>query len=126
MTSLAQRVSQGRMAHHAGNAAEDIVARHYEMRGFHVAERRWRGIGGEIDLSVQNPDGAVFVEVKKSRSFDAAVRHLGQRQRNRILVSAAEYLGTLPTGALTEARFDVALVDGRGAVQVLENAFGES
>ena len=126
MTSLAQRASQGRMAQHAGSAAEDTAARHYEMRGLHVAERRWRSVGGEIDLIVQNPDGVVFVEVKKRRSFDAAARHLGQRQRNRIFVSAAEYLGTLRTGALTEARFDVALVDGGGAVQILENAFGES
>ncbi|WP_195819603.1 YraN family protein [Roseobacter sp. MH60115] len=126
MTSLAQPVSRGQMAHHAGSAAETAVARHYEMLGFQVVDQRWRGEGGEIDLIVQDPDRVVFVEVKQSRSFAAAALRLGKRQRARIFASAAEYLGKLPNGSLTEARFDVALVNGIGEVQILENAFGES
>lgn len=126
MASLTQRASRGQMAHHAGSAAEIAVARHYEALGFRVTEQRWRGAGGEIDLIVEDPDQVVFVEVKQSRSFEAAALRLSQRQRARIFASAAEYLGTLPTGSLTEARFDVALVNGIGEVQILENAFGES
>ncbi|WP_299828977.1 YraN family protein [uncultured Roseobacter sp.] len=126
MFSPTQRASRGEMAHHAGAAAESAVARHYEALGFRVAEKRWRGAGGEIDLIVQDPDQVIFVEVKQSRSFEAAALRITQRQRARIFASAAEYLGTLPMGSLTEARFDAALVNGMGEVQILENAFGES
>ncbi|WP_300010238.1 YraN family protein [uncultured Roseobacter sp.] len=126
MSLLAQPVSRGQMAHHAGSAAEITVARHYETLGFRVAEKRWRGEGGEIDLIMETPDQVVFVEVKQSRSFEAAALRISQRQRMRIFAAAAEYLGTLPNGSLTEARFDVALVNGLGEVQILENAFGES
>lgn len=126
MASHTQRASRGQMAHHAGSAAETSVARHYETLGFRVAEQRWRGTGGEIDLIMECPDQVVFVEVKQSRSFEAAALRLTQRQRARIFASAAEYLGTLPMGSLTEARFDAALVNGIGEVKILENAFGES
>ena len=40
-----------------------------------------------------------------------------------LFATAEEYLGTLPSGNLTDVRFDVALVDGHGQVSVLENAF---
>jgi putative endonuclease len=41
----------------------------------------------------------------------------------RIYAAAAEFLAGEPNGALTPARFDVALVDGFGRIEVLENAF---
>lgn len=124
MTIAGQRAAKGQMAHHAGSAAENTVARHYRSLGFDVVAERWRGAGGEIDLVAQNPHCVVFVEVKKSRSFEAAALRLSPRQMARIYASAEEYLGNLPAGSLTEARFDVALVDGAGAVRVIENAFG--
>ena len=42
----------------------------------------------------------------------------------RLYASGEEYLGQMPKGSLTEVRFDVALVNGRGEVHVIENAFG--
>lgn len=124
MTVARQRMAQGQMAHHAGTAAEAAVARHYQSLGFDVVAERWRGAGGEIDLIVQNADRVVFVEVKKSKSFDAAARSLSPKQMARIYATAEEYLGCLPTGSLTEARFDVALMDSSGAVRIIANAFG--
>ena len=41
----------------------------------------------------------------------------------RIYAAAEEFLGGEPTGQLTESRFDVALVDAMGRIEVLENAF---
>ncbi|WP_299966668.1 YraN family protein [uncultured Roseobacter sp.] len=124
MTVSLQRQSRGQQAHAAGVAAEEIVARQYQAKGCGVLETRWRGPGGEIDLIVQDGPYVVFVEVKKSRSFDAAAVRLGPRQIERLCASAAAYLGTLPAGSLTEARFDVALVNGSGMVRILPNAFG--
>ncbi|SNT18745.1 YraN family protein [Tropicimonas sediminicola] len=114
----------GSVSYHAGLAAEDIVERHYAGTGLPVVERRWRGRGGEIDLIVRDGDGLIFVEVKKARDFARAVERVTPRQMERIVASASEYIGRMPNGQLTEMRFDVALVDGRGGLRVLENAFG--
>lgn len=121
---LDARTQRGAMGHHAGAAAEGIVARDYARRGARVVHRRWRGAGGEIDLIARDGDRVVFIEVKHSRGrLDAALR-LGRRQMNRICDSAACFLAGEPRGQLTEVRFDLALVDGRGELRVIENAFG--
>lgn len=100
------------------------MERAYLRTGARVRSRRWRGAGGEIDLILESDDGLIFVEVKKSRTRDRAAARLGTRQMGRIYASASEYLAQEPSGQLTPARFDVALVDGRGAVEIIENAFG--
>ena len=41
----------------------------------------------------------------------------------RIYASAADFLSGEPDGQLTPSRFDVALVDGTGRIEILENAF---
>ncbi|WP_187428949.1 hypothetical protein ROLI_036170 [Roseobacter fucihabitans] len=125
MTQVAQRALKGQTSYHAGAASEEAVARDYERRGYGLLQERWRGQGGEIDLILQNGDGFVFVEVKHARHFAGAALRIGPRQIQRIYASAEEFLGTQPLGALSEARFDVALVDGQGDIQIIENAFGE-
>jgi len=114
------------MAFHAGLAAEGRIAQDYERRGFRVARQRWRGKRGEIDLIVQDGDGLIFIEVKQSRSFDRAAHRLSAAQMRRIYASAEEFLGTQPLGSLTDVRFDVALVNGHGETQIIENAFGHA
>ena len=118
------RQARGQIGYHAGQAAELCVAQDYERRGYPLLHRRWRGAAGEIDLIFADGAGLIFVEVKKSRSFARAAERLSSAQMVRIYGSAAEFLGTQPRGQLTEARFDVALVDAVGTVQVIENAFG--
>ena len=107
--------------YHAGLAAEDTVARDYCARGYQETNRRWRGMGGEIDLIFSDGDTVVFVEVKKSRTHRRAVERLGPKQIARLCLAAEEFLGTCPNGSLTDARFDVALVDGTGQVKVIVN-----
>jgi len=123
---MATRSVQGSVSYHAGQAAEMQVATAYERRGFSIAHRRWRGTGGEIDLIARNADGVVFIEVKKSTSFDRAAARISRRQMDRICASAAQFLESEPLGQLTNARFDAALVDASGAVQIIENAFGQA
>ena len=114
--------AQGETSYHAGMAAEEAVARAYCDRGFHVISRRWRGAGGEIDLIVGAGSARIFVEVKKSRTFGQAATRVSPRQARRLFAAAEEFLGAEPSGLLTEARFDVALVDQYGGIEIMENA----
>ncbi|MEJ6392542.1 YraN family protein [Gymnodinialimonas sp. 2305UL16-5] len=106
----------------AGEAAEDTVARAYIAHGYALIDQRWRGKAGEIDLIFQKDAEIIFVEVKKSRSFDAAAFSLGARQIRRLLASAEDFLGRMPKQSMTPARFDVALVNATGQLKVLPNA----
>ena len=115
----------GSVGYHAGLAAEDIVAKDYSDRDHTIAARRWRGKAGEIDLIAREGDTVVFIEVKKSHSFATAAARLGRRQMERIVASAGEFLAGEPRGQLTDVRFDLAMVNGLGAVKVTENAFME-
>ncbi len=112
----------GSLAYYSGLAAEDAVAVFYEKNGHDVSARRWRSKAGEIDLIVRKDGNVIFVEVKKSKTHDRAALSLGPRQIARIYNSAAVYLDGEPNGQNTDARFDVALVDARGEISVLENA----
>ncbi|QRZ13985.1 YraN family protein [Paracoccus methylovorus] len=118
------KARQGALAYSAGRFAEESVAREYRQRGYEVMAERWRGRGGEIDLILRKDDEYVFVEVKKSRLHDWAAERINARQIARICNSALEYCGRLPAGLLTAMRFDAALVDQFGRVDIIESAFG--
>lgn len=109
-------------AYHAGRAAERSVAEYYRRKGAIIAAERWRGRGGEIDIIAREGDRVVFIEVKKSRSHAEAAQRLSGRQVQRIYGAASEFLAGEPKGSLTESRFDVALVDANGEIDLLENA----
>lgn len=112
------------MAHHFGKSAEAQVERHYERSGAQILHRRWRSRSGEIDLIVQDRDVLVFVEVKASSSMERAMQSLRPAQICRISRAAEEFLQHVPTGVLTDVRFDLACCDRTGHTQVFENAFG--
>ena len=113
----------GARSYHAGLSAEAQVAQLYERAGWPVCARRWRGSGGEIDLIARNGAEVIFIEVKQSRTHAQAAEHLTPRQMARIYASASEFLAGEPAGQNTDVRFDVALVDGVGRIEILENAF---
>lgn len=122
--SSAQRVRRGRVASVAGLLAEDAVAACYLSQGCQVLARRWRGQAGEIDLICRQGDTVIFVEVKAGPDHARAAARLNRSQMNRICRAAGEFCDCLPTGSLTEMRFDAALVDGAGRVDLIPNAFG--
>ncbi|HLQ20258.1 MAG TPA: YraN family protein [Tabrizicola sp.] len=107
----------------AGHAAEAAVARHYEDRGIAICARNWRGTVGEVDLIGRDGDVVVFVEVKHSKTHDMAATHVSPAQIGRIFSTVEEFVAKEPKGLLTDVRIDLALVDGQGRIQVLENAF---
>ncbi|SEN37095.1 putative endonuclease [Pseudorhodobacter antarcticus] len=113
----------GLVSYHAGLAAEAAVARHYADAGRVLAATRWRGRSGEIDLVMREGAAVVFIEVKKAATHAEAALRLTSRQMARIYASASEFLAGEPAGQNTESRFDVALVDSYGRIEVVENAF---
>lgn len=118
-----QRQRKGRQNYLAGQSGEQTVARHYRDLGYKLLAQRWRAAGGELDLVFEGAEGLVFVEVKTARSHERAAERLSRQQMNRIFAGAAVFADHYAGGALVDMRFDVALVDGLGMVQVLENAF---
>lgn len=118
------RVMRGRVAYSAGCLAEGSVARAYVDQGHELIAERWRGRGGEIDLILRKDDEYIFVEVKKSARHAWAAERISTRQITRICNAAMEFCGRLPGGLLTAMRFDAALVDQFGRVEIIENAFG--
>lgn len=112
----------GQLAYYSGRAAETQVAARYTASGHHLCEERWRGRGGEIDLVMRMNDALVFVEVKRAKTHHIAAERITQRQTARLFASASEYLAQEPSGQSTNCRFDVALVDAMGRIEVIENA----
>lgn len=114
----------GAMSYHAGLAAEHQVAAHYQLAGRKIAAHRWRGrYGGEIDLIAREGDKIIFIEVKRAETHAWAVERVTQRQLRRICISADEFVSGQPECANLDRRFDIALVDAMGRIEVLENAF---
>lgn len=120
----AARRDRGRRAWQAGVAAERAVATCYDRRGADLLETRWRGKSGEIDLILRDGAEIVFCEVKAARTADEAIARLRPAQMRRIHRAASEYLAHVPEGQLALVRFDLAVVDGSGQPQIIENAFG--
>lgn len=124
MAARRSRAVRGLTAWHAGRAAEDQVADHYRRSGRPIAASRWRGRSGEIDLVAREGDVLVFIEVKRAETFAMAAERLSPHQMNRICSAASEFVAGEPGGQNTEMRFDVALVDGFGRIDIVENAIG--
>lgn len=120
--SKASKSLRGQRSYHAGKAAEDRVCRDYLERGYVLLARRWRGPAGEIDLILEQDGTLIVVEVKQSKTFARAARHLTQRQIARLYRSAGDCLRFFAAGQHTPLRFDVALVDGVGHVDIVPNA----
>jgi len=99
------------------------VEQRYRRRGYEVAARRWRGPGGEIDLILREAGRITFVEVKAAETHALAAERVSGRQAGRIAASASAFLAGEPGGQDTEMTFEVALVDGAGRIEVVENAF---
>ncbi len=112
----------GGVSYRAGSSAEDAVGRAYHAGGYVIRATRFRGTAGEIDLIAERDGRVVFIEVKKSRSHASAAERLQPRQIERLITTASEYLDRMPHGQNTESRFDVALVDATGQIEIIENA----
>ncbi|SES66778.1 YraN family protein [Oceanicella actignis] len=119
-----RRRAAGKTAGRLGRAAEDAALRRYCRAGARPRARNWRAPrafgGGELDLVIDEGGVVVFVEVKARRTHDDALSCLTAAQRRRILAAAEAYLWT-EGAAGREVRFDLALYDGAGRLEVMKN-----
>jgi putative endonuclease len=106
-----------------GDAAEERACRFLEGAGFAIAERNWRGNGGEADIVARKGDLLAFVEVRsrEDASFGTPEESVDLAKRRRIVAAAREYLSTIPPGSWREARFDVIAIEGTGETAVLRH-----
>ncbi|MEM1351054.1 MAG: YraN family protein [Pseudomonadota bacterium] len=125
-TAKRNRSLKGQRAYQSGLAAEQSVARQYAEQGYEIVAERWGCTYGEIDLIAQRGAEYVFVEVKTSQTFETAARAITPRQQERIFAAATLFATELPTGLLTPMRFDAALVDGMGRIEIRANALSTS
>ncbi|MBJ2152256.1 YraN family protein [Paracoccus sp. IB05] len=122
------RRRRGLCSHLTGLAAEEAVARKYQAQGYKILARRWRGAAGEIDIIAGKGDDLAIVEVKSARSHDIAAGYFGHAQQIRLGACAEEYLREIHLGGrdpmtIVDMRFDLALVDGLGRIDIAEAAF---
>ncbi|OCX61214.1 hypothetical protein BFP70_16875 [Thioclava sp. SK-1] len=110
---------RGHRAYLSGAAAEAQVLRAYQAAGFMAVAQRWRGAGGEIDLILRKGTLLVFVEVKRAPTHAQAAERISAAQIARIGRAALAFTNGDPDA---DTRFDAALVDAHGQVEILENA----
>lgn len=84
--------------------------------GLTLVERNWHCRYGELDLIMRDGEELVFVEVRSRRRpigspFANAAESIGPRKQQRLLRTAACYLGTLRTAP--RCRFDVVTLESK-------------
>ena len=118
------RAARGSTANLSGAMAEDAVLRVYRAAGAEPLARRWRGAGAEIDLVLRLGATFVFVEVKAAPTHEAAALRIGPAQIRRIMTGATAFLAAHGHPQEVPMRFDAALVDAAGRVEIREGALG--
>ena len=109
-----------------GRMGEEAAADWYRDSGFDVADQNWRVAQGELDIVATDlaKSLVVFCEVK-TRTSDAfgsgaeAVTHKKQQRIRKLSLLWLQASGS----RFNEIRFDVAVVDRAGMVEVLEGCF---
>ncbi len=109
-----------------GVLGERAAADYLQEKGYGILARRYRAVGGEIDLVVSRGDCLVFVEVKSSdRRHGRPEERVDVAKQRRIGRAAAQYIERGVAGT-TEFRFDVVAVDlspGVPRINHIEDAF---
>lgn len=107
-----------------GRYGEQFAVAWYAERGYEIVARNWRVRAGEIDLIAARANVVVFCEVKRrmGRAFGSGAEAVDWRKQQRIRTVARHWLAQ-QDGWVPELRFDVAVVDGAGHVEVIEACF---
>ncbi|MDQ2067356.1 YraN family protein [Xinfangfangia sp. CPCC 101601] len=121
LDSVTPRQHRGRMAQLSGLAAEDVVLRSYEAQGYHLVARRKRGPVAEIDLLLRQGAQLIAVEVKSSRTHDAAMALARPGQLHRVAMACEGCMYDMAADGISDMRLDLALVDGQGRVEVMQS-----
>lgn len=113
-----------------GKIGEDLACCELRRRGYQILARRYRRMGGELDIVARDGRTLVFVEVKARAggAFGEPAEAVTPTKRRRMTQVALEYASR---HRLTNCpcRFDVVSISIRGGapvIDVYENAFEAS
>lgn len=127
MTSAAgaapRRSVRGSDAQRLGVAAETAVCVVLEREGWTVLGRRVRTAAGEIDIVAEREGLLAVVEVKARNDLAEAAAALQPRQQARLIAAADLLLAANPGWGRVGVRFDVFVVDGKGTMRRIVDAF---
>lgn len=124
LSTLARR-RRGQQAAERGTAGEARAIAALEAEGWTIRGRRVRTAAGEIDVIAEKAGLLVFLEVKARPRLAEAAAALLVKQRARLLKAAEIVLAEHPEWGRHGVRFDVIVVDRRGAVRRISDAFRE-
>jgi putative endonuclease len=112
-----------RAAYRRGLAAETIAAWFLGLKGYRPLGRRFKAVGGEIDLVMRRGRLIAFIEVKARSSFAEALDAVDDQTARRIAVAAEIWLLRHPALADFDQRFDIVLVAPWRLPRHLRDAF---
>ena len=106
-----------------GRWAEEQAASHLKQLGFRILARRAKTPTGEIDLVARSRGSLLFVEVKFRDHTDDGLWAIRPQQQRRIAKAAEAWLATQPALTNLDMRFDAIIVNARGALTHIDDAF---
>ncbi|WP_419758458.1 YraN family protein [Acidisoma sp.] len=121
--SIQRKAARGRRAQRSGIDGESKVALALATSGWTIHGRRMRTAAGEIDIAAERDGLLALIEVKTRRDLDTAAYALGERQRRRLCQAAAILQGENPSWGQAGTRFDAWLVDAKGHMRHVPDAF---
>ncbi len=103
--------------------AEAAACRALERDGWTIVGRRVRTQAGELDILALKDGVLAVVEVKARPTLSDAAGALSARQCRRLIAAAEILLAERPDWGTAGVRFDVLVVDARGNVRRISDAF---
>lgn len=115
------RQRRGKRSYLTGIAAEEAVCRRYLAEGYDLVACRKRCPEGEIDILMRQGAQLVAIEVKSSSTHDLAMEHASPAQLHRVSMACERCMQDMAGEGISDMRLDLALVDGRGRIEVMES-----
>jgi putative endonuclease len=110
-------------AHAAGLAAEDAACAALVAEGWLIRARRLRTKAGEVDIAAEKQGVLAIIEVKHRPTLAEAAFALSAKQQARLVGACDIILAEHPDWGRDGVRFDVVLVDAKGRVRRITDAF---
>lgn len=114
---------QGQINNFVGQGGESAARRHLLAQDYEILESNWSCPIGEIDLIAKKNRLIIFVEVKTSRTIDAAIHRISEGQRRRIGQAAQVWIKQNALDPQLFFRFDAILVGAEQKLHHIEGAW---
>ena len=106
-----------------GKTAELLAGAYLMLKGYKPQGYRIKTPVGELDLIMKKNKTLAFIEVKARKKTPYLLDSISEKQKRRILKSAAYWLSKRPDLAQNTLRFDVVLVSKWIHIKHIQNAF---